>query len=142
MIYVDDLIIPAKALRPYRAGVCRLTADDIDELHDAAQRLGLARRWHRSERRMPHYPLTVEERGRAVEAGAVYRHSDEALRSPVNMAPVADEGRVLAALRKGSTRPEEMANATGMSRFAVGRALSVLVRGGKARLEHGRWVTG
>jgi predicted Rossmann fold nucleotide-binding protein DprA/Smf involved in DNA uptake len=141
VIYVDDLIIPVKSLRPYRAGVCRMTADDIDELHDAAARLGLARRWYRSERRMPHYPLTVEERARAVEAGAVYRHSDEALRSPVNMTPVADDGRVLAAMRDGAARADALADATGLSRFAVGRALSVLVRRGKAVIEGGEWVT-
>lgn len=139
MIYVDDIRVPKAASRAFRDGVCRMTADDVDELHAAAKRLGLGRRRYKTDRRLPHYPLTVEQHERAIAAGAVYRHMIESMRAPMSMRPIAEDGRVLDALRSGATTVESMCAATRLTTFAVSRALLVLVREGKAQLENGIW---
>ncbi|HWE79459.1 MAG TPA: DUF4031 domain-containing protein [Pseudolabrys sp.] len=65
--YVDEAIW-AKHGRKW----CHLIADDIDELHRFARKLGLHRSSYQGPPKTasPHYDLTAYERGRAIAYGA------------------------------------------------------------------------
>jgi Protein of unknown function (DUF4031) len=67
-VYVDEAIWPFQGLK-----WCHLLADDIDELHRFAARLGIARTSYQGPPRTktPHYDITGFERGRAIRMGAV-----------------------------------------------------------------------
>jgi hypothetical protein len=65
MIYVDNLIHPWKAKL-----WCHLVADDLQELHDFATKLGLKREWFQNHRIQPHYDLTAAKREMAIRLGA------------------------------------------------------------------------
>lgn len=47
-----------------------MVADSAEELHEFAIRLGLRRVWFQHTASYPHYDVTVEVRGRALELGA------------------------------------------------------------------------
>lgn len=66
-VYVDDAIWNWLGLK-----WCHLMADDTDELHRFAQRLGLSRKSYQGppKTRAPHYDLTSFERVRAIALGA------------------------------------------------------------------------
>ena len=65
MIYVDQPI------HPWRGKLwCHLVADDLDELHDFATKLGLKRSWFQKHRIQPHYDITEAKRAIAVSMGA------------------------------------------------------------------------
>lgn len=49
----------------------RLFADNLDELHRLAKRIGLRRRWFQRKSAMPHYDLTRNKRREAIMAGAL-----------------------------------------------------------------------
>jgi hypothetical protein len=67
MIYVDDAIWYWQGLN-----WCHLLADDIDELHRFALRLGIAHTSYQGPPKTsaPHYDLTGYERHRAIALGA------------------------------------------------------------------------
>jgi Protein of unknown function (DUF4031) len=70
MIYVDALV-PSPVSRKWRwSASCHLFADDLNELHDFARRMGLQRSWFQPDPRLPHYDLTPRARARALAAGA------------------------------------------------------------------------
>jgi hypothetical protein len=66
-VYVDDAFWPWQGLK-----WCHLLADDIDELHRFAARLGVHRMSYQGPPRTsaPHYDLTAFERRRAMALGA------------------------------------------------------------------------
>jgi hypothetical protein len=66
-VYVDDAIWDFSGLK-----WCHLLADDTDELHRFAARLGVRRVSYQGPPRtaIPHYDLTGFERARAVALGA------------------------------------------------------------------------
>jgi hypothetical protein len=66
-VYVDDALWPWQGLK-----WCHLLADDIDELHRFAARLGVHRASYQGPPRIsaPHYDLTAFERRRAMALGA------------------------------------------------------------------------
>ncbi len=68
MVYVDDAIWDWQGRK-----WCHLLADDIDELHRFAQRLGLHRISYQGPPKTanPHYDITGFERSRAIALGAV-----------------------------------------------------------------------
>lgn len=47
-------------------------ADDLDELHAFAARIGMKRAWFQPHPRHPHYDLTESRRKMAIEKGAVF----------------------------------------------------------------------
>jgi hypothetical protein len=67
-VYVDDAIWAWAGKR-----WCHLIADDIDELHRFAFRLGLHRMSYQGPPRTkkPHYDITGFERDRAIRLGAI-----------------------------------------------------------------------
>jgi hypothetical protein len=67
-VYVDEAIWPWQGLK-----WCHLLADDLDELHRFAARLGIARSSYQGppRTRSPHYDITGFERQRAIRLGAV-----------------------------------------------------------------------
>jgi Protein of unknown function (DUF4031) len=67
MVYVDDAIWNWHGLK-----WCHLLADDIDELHGFAARLGISRASYQGPPKTtaPHYDLTGFERARALALGA------------------------------------------------------------------------
>lgn len=70
-VYVDQLMdcVPNRRWRWRQA--CHLVADELDDLHDFAYRLGLKRAWFQMSRSgVPHYDLTATMRARAVRLGA------------------------------------------------------------------------
>ena len=66
-VYVDDAIWNWQGLK-----WCHLMADDIEELHRFATRLGIHRNSYQGPPRTsaPHYDLTSFERARAIVLGA------------------------------------------------------------------------
>lgn len=50
---------------------CHLVADNLEELHGFAIRLGLKRDWFQDRSRYPHYDVTVQVRERALRLGAL-----------------------------------------------------------------------
>lgn len=46
--------------------MCHMIADTDDELHDMAERIGVARRWYQGD----HYDISLSKRTLAVAAGA------------------------------------------------------------------------
>lgn len=70
MIYVDELL-PCIPNTQWRHCVsCHLFADDLEELHMFAQRLGLKREWFQSQGRFLHYDITANKRRLAIKLGA------------------------------------------------------------------------
>ena len=63
-IYVDDAHIPARGRR-----WSHLVADSPEELHRAAEQLGLRREWAQDKGRTLHYDLPEELRERAIAHG-------------------------------------------------------------------------
>lgn len=61
-VYVDD---GPSACGPMR--MAHLMADTEAELHEMAQRIGVARRWYQRD----HYDVSLSERRQAIAAGAV-----------------------------------------------------------------------
>lgn len=49
---------------------CHLAADNLDELHAFASKLGLRRGWFQSKG-YPHYDVTISMRERALKMGAI-----------------------------------------------------------------------
>lgn len=52
---------------------CHMYADDLDELHEMAHRIGMRRTWFQAcpPHSMPHYDLTKSRRSVALKAGVV-----------------------------------------------------------------------
>lgn len=50
---------------------CHLTADEEEELHEFADRLGLKREWYQTESILHHYDIPEATRKEAVAMGAV-----------------------------------------------------------------------
>ncbi len=71
-VYVDDGFLAGDWGRWSGGG--HLQADDLEELHAFAAKLGLRREWFQDRPRRPefsHYDLTAAGRGAALAAGAV-----------------------------------------------------------------------
>lgn len=70
-VYVGEMFecIPNRNWRYQTA--CHMFADDEDELHELAQRIGLQRSWFQGHTSLDHYDLTVSKRIQAIAAGAV-----------------------------------------------------------------------
>lgn len=67
MVYVDMLIDYGWKLGPS----CHLLADDIEELHLFAEKIGMKRTWFQEGKgSMPHYDLTANKRKQAIRMGA------------------------------------------------------------------------
>jgi hypothetical protein len=62
-VYVDDAFIPWRGRR-----WSHLVADTPEELHEAAEQLGLRREWAQDRGRTLHYDLPEEWRERAIGA--------------------------------------------------------------------------
>lgn len=62
-IYVDNA-----RLSLGRMIMCHMTADSLEELHDAADKLGLRREWYQGppETAHPHYDISLSRRERAI----------------------------------------------------------------------------
>lgn len=60
-VYVDDM-----RARFREHIMCHMIADTEAELHEMAERIGIARRWYQGD----HYDVTLERRALAVEYGA------------------------------------------------------------------------
>lgn len=67
-VYVDDMKAPYRGML-----MCHMLADNDDELHAMASRIGVARRWWQSPERSSgsHYDICQSKRALAVAAGAV-----------------------------------------------------------------------
>jgi Protein of unknown function (DUF4031) len=63
-VYVDDAHLPWRGRR-----WSHLVAEAAEELHQAAERLGLRREWAQDKGRVLHYDLPDELRERAIELG-------------------------------------------------------------------------
>lgn len=64
-VYVDNAFIP------WRRGIwSHLMADDLEELHEFAEQLGLRREWFQ-EKSIPHYDVTKSKRLQAIAQGAI-----------------------------------------------------------------------
>ena len=68
-VYVDDMAAPFQPKhRPGRTYLmCHMIADDDEELHAMARRIGVARKWFQGD----HYDIAKSKRALAVRYGAV-----------------------------------------------------------------------
>lgn len=65
-VYVD------KAVHRFRHMLmCHMLADSPAQLHEMADRIGLARRWYQRDASTPHYDLPRDKRAEAIAAGAI-----------------------------------------------------------------------
>lgn len=68
-VYVDNLFNYGK-----KGTWCHMAVavgDDIEELHQFAERIGLKREWFQDHPTHPHYDLRLSKRIRAISCGAV-----------------------------------------------------------------------
>ena len=67
-VYVDDMRAPFG-----RLVLCHMLADSDEELHEMADRIGLARKWWQSPIKTSgsHYDIALSKRSLAVDAGAI-----------------------------------------------------------------------
>lgn len=64
-VYVDESVHPFG-----RMMMCHMTADTAEELHQMADKIGVARKWFQSQSRYAHYDICKSKRALAVAAGA------------------------------------------------------------------------
>lgn len=70
-VYVDPLFDwGGSATFPWKRS-CHMFADDLGELHQLAQKIGMRRAWFQDHRGLPHYDLVGSRRARAVVLGAI-----------------------------------------------------------------------
>jgi hypothetical protein len=50
---------------------CHMFADNLEELHDMAGKIGMKRAWFQNRRHLPHYDLVPARRAKAIKLGAV-----------------------------------------------------------------------
>lgn len=80
MVMVDEIqtIWPKSSfVKKFGNQWCHMTADNLDELHALADKIGLQRRWFQAKSNVPHYDLTPTYRAKAIEAGAVEKSARE-----------------------------------------------------------------
>jgi hypothetical protein len=67
-VYVDDLRLPFG-----RMVMCHMFADTEAELHDMAERIGVARKWFQTEPHASwnHYDIALSKKALAVQYGAI-----------------------------------------------------------------------
>ena len=65
-VYVDNMKAPFG-----RMIMCHMIADNIDELHAMADKIGVSRRWFQGKTANAHYDICMSKRALAVEYGAV-----------------------------------------------------------------------
>ena len=73
-IYVDNLIDYTPIPKLADVLWCHLACDNLDdltELHEFSQKIGLTREWFHDRPTHPHYDLSPYYRQRALEAGAI-----------------------------------------------------------------------
>lgn len=69
-VYVDPMMACVPNPRWTWSEACHLVADELDQLHAFARRLGLHREWFQ-DKSTPHYDLTRGKREAAVRMGAI-----------------------------------------------------------------------
>jgi hypothetical protein len=70
MVYVDEATVCVPTKRwPYHSAA-HLVADDVEELHEFAESIGLMRKWFQ-DKTIPHYDVTCNMRAKAVRYGAI-----------------------------------------------------------------------
>lgn len=73
-VYVDELKeYPLGTVKgaPRARYWCHMWADDVEELHEFAAKIGMRREWFQDHRVIPHYDLVKLRRAFAVKLGAV-----------------------------------------------------------------------
>ncbi len=65
-VYVDDARLPFG-----RMLMCHMVADTVEELHQMAARIGVARKWFQKPTTRPHYDICLSKRTLALSFGAV-----------------------------------------------------------------------
>lgn len=67
-VYVDDMKAGYGRMK-----MCHMLADSDEELHDMADRIGVARKWHQCPPKASssHYDIALSKRALAVAAGAI-----------------------------------------------------------------------
>lgn len=80
MVYVDE------AIHPWRGKLwAHLIADELQELHDFAAKLGLKRKWLQKHRVQLHYDITEAKRKEAIAKGATPITTEEMAKRVVSI---------------------------------------------------------
>ncbi|MDC1142955.1 DUF4031 domain-containing protein [Planctomycetota bacterium] len=69
-VFVDSLLDWGWELHGHRVKSCHMFSDDMQELFQMADRLGLQREWLHGEDRLPHFDLPADKRVLAISQGA------------------------------------------------------------------------
>lgn len=81
-IYVDDLVTWGGDNAPYcfrNKPSCHMYADDLEELHKMAIKIGLKKEWFQNHPHLKHYDLTPSKRELAIKHGAISHDRREAV---------------------------------------------------------------
>ena len=72
-VYVDPPTVYGRPVGPHPPDTpwSHMWADDLDELHEMAEAIGMRRAWFQDRKELPHYDLIPSRRAAAVERGAV-----------------------------------------------------------------------
>lgn len=70
-VYVDPLMSHGGSSKFQWPKSCHMYADDLEELHEFAKKIGLKRQWFQGESRLDHYDLNSSRRSVAVSMGAI-----------------------------------------------------------------------
>ena len=76
MVYVD----PAKS-KLGRMIMCHMVADSLNELHQMADRVGVARKHFQNHGKIPHYDICKSNREKAIKYGAKEVSSKDLVRA-------------------------------------------------------------
>lgn len=63
-VYVDDMNVGFG-----RMIMCHMIADDLDELHQMADKIGIQRKWFQNKS-IPHYDVSKSKKALAIQHGA------------------------------------------------------------------------
>ena len=87
VVFVDALFVAeARNEHVRRVGAqnghqwCHLWSDDLNALHELAEKIGMRREWFQNRPGFPHYDLVPRHRVEAIKCGAVERSLLEYLR--------------------------------------------------------------
>lgn len=64
-VYIDTFNAPYR-----RMIMCHMMADTVGELHQMADRLGVARKWFQADGIYPHYDICLSKKKLAIQYGA------------------------------------------------------------------------
>lgn len=100
MLYVDELFpaLPTGRAKSFGKLWCHLwpvtsTPENLKELHEVAQAIGLKRCWFQNRPGFPHYDLVSSKRQMAIEQGAIEKSLPEWIKEQGGLRALVDQSK-------------------------------------------------